>query len=74
MRTAIFMFVVIAALGAAAITAAISYVEEIDAKSCDNDDIRERPCHGCSTGGQGFESSKSKCYHREDDDDDDDDD
>jgi hypothetical protein len=32
--TTIFMFVLITALGAAAVTTAISFVDQIDAKSC----------------------------------------
>lgn len=60
--TAILMFALVAAIGAAAITTAISFVDQADAKSCKDE---RHPCHGCAHGSQGDESSKGKCSHEE---------
>ena len=60
--TAILMIALVAAIGAAAITTALSFVEQADAKSCKDE---RRPCHGCSHKSQGEESSEGKCSHEE---------
>jgi hypothetical protein len=63
--TTIFMFVLITALGAAAVTTAISFVDQIDAKSC-NQTHDKGVCWGCRKSSQGHESSDSKCLHEPD--------
>ena len=61
--TTILMFAFVAALGAAAITTAISTITDtVEAKSC-NEIEADEGCHGCAVNGQGFESSDGKCHH-----------
>jgi hypothetical protein len=62
MKTAILIIFAIAALGAVGIVTAVGSATEAQADSCKDQDFF-RPCHGCSTEGQGFASS-GKCAHR----------
>jgi hypothetical protein len=61
MKTAILIIFAIAALGAVGIVTAISSATDAQADSCKDD--FHHSCHGCSTLGQGFESSNQKCAH-----------
>jgi hypothetical protein len=60
--TTLFMFVLIIALGIAAVTTAISSVDQIDATSCSKR-LGHDICNGCAKTSQGYESSEGKCLH-----------
>ena len=60
------MIFAIAALGAVGIVTAISSATETQADSCKDEHFGHHlSCHGCSTKGQGFESSDGECAHIE---------
>jgi hypothetical protein len=66
MKTAILIIFAIAALGAVGIVTAISSATDAQADSCKDEHFGHHlSCHGCSTEGQGFESSDGKCAHIE---------
>ena len=66
--TTTLIFVVIVALGAAAITTAVSFVDQVNASnnaggsnkkhSCNPETLKGDPCHGCKAGTTGFDNSR----------------